>query len=87
MPNFTTQPEDQLHPAKVLSSTDNAFWRRKENNYWLYVEGKGIANRTTSVYSGNDLIVTDPETNKRYELSDYTNRADNQLRPARLKTY
>jgi len=72
----------KLKPAQVVSYQDNVFWQKKDNAYWLILKGEMISSRTSSKWSGDDLYVTDTQTNITYIFPDYANASENQLRPA-----
>jgi uncharacterized protein YacL (UPF0231 family) len=70
-----------LKPARVISYMDNTLWMKTGNEYWVFLKGEMISNRTTTSWSGNDLLVTDTTTYINYILPDYVNATENQLRP------
>jgi hypothetical protein len=74
--------ELKLRPASVVSYQDNVFWLKRNNTYWLIVKGQEIQHHVTSKWSGDDLYVTDTNTNITYILPDYANASENQLRVA-----
>lgn len=71
-----------LRTAPILSYQDNAFWNKLNGNYWLIVKGLSVHGHSTSKWIGNDLHVTDNETNITYVLADYQNASENQPRVA-----
>jgi hypothetical protein len=72
----------QLKPARVISYMDNILWMRTGNTFWLFLKGELISSRTTNYQSGNDLYVTDTQSNVKYILYDYFNTSDNQFKTA-----
>jgi hypothetical protein len=80
--DYMNKPNKELQPVQIISYIDNVFWRKKEKSYYFYLKGEQVAARTTNYWKGNDLIVTDPETNTSYILLDYGTVQQNVLRPA-----
>ena len=69
-----------------MYSRNNAFWRRKDNIYYLYIEAVlQVDNMSSSGYNGNDLEVFQNSTGITWILDDYVNRNDNTLRQALIK--
>jgi hypothetical protein len=82
--NYEKSPKNEVLQAKILDNTAIAFYRAKDDFYYLYVKGENIANRTKSAYVDNDLLVYDQQTNTTYILKDFKKNSDNQPRPAVL---
>jgi len=80
--DYMNKPSKELQPVQIISYIDNIFWRKKGNSYYFYLKGEQVAARTKSYWKGNDLIVTDPETNMSYMLLDYNTVQEDVLRPA-----
>jgi len=57
-------------------------WRRKGTTYWVYYDGKDMANHTFE-WIDNDALVFQKEIRKYLLLENYQNRADNRMRPAK----
>jgi hypothetical protein len=86
--NYKDGGDNKLRPATIFDNADFAFWRKKENSYWLYVKGEDIQNRTKSSYSGNDLLAYDTQTNITYLFRDFAvDTAQLKLRPASILSY
>lgn len=86
--DFTHSDDNQFRPAILFDNADFAFWRRMENNYWLYVKGEEIQARTKNSWANNDLLVYDEQTNITYLLEGYFNETKTlQLKPARVISY
>ncbi|MEM1137427.1 MAG: caspase family protein [Bacteroidota bacterium] len=79
--DYSLNKDNKIHPAEEVFSRSNVFWKQKDGSYWFYVNGKHVSG-SKSEWSGDDLIVTDPNTEKKYLLENYKNRDDNQLREA-----
>ena len=82
--NYDKSPTAQVLQAKILDNSSNAFYRIKDEYYYLYVKGEQIASRTKSVYVDKDVLVYDGQTNTTYILKDYKSNSDNKFRPAVL---
>ena len=80
--NYKNRADNVLRPALPLVSQNGTMWRRKDNLYWLYVDGKPVSKESSSSWKGNDLLVSVPSLNRRFVLTNYKNRDDNTLRPA-----
>jgi hypothetical protein len=83
--DFKNKKDNRLRTARLLGN-GSIYWRFNgtTNTYALIVEGEAIAERCESSYSGNDYIVYDPQTDKRYILENFKNLADNTFRSGRL---
>jgi len=79
--DYKFRNDNKIYPAEEEFSRTNAFWRQKDGSYWFYFKGEHISG-TKNRWSGDDLIVTNPNTGKEYLLEDYKQRDDNQLREA-----
>ena len=79
--DYKFRSNNKIYPAEEEFSRTDAFWKQKDGSYWFYLKGKHISG-TKNRWSGDDLIVTNPDTGKEYLLEDYKQRDDNQLREA-----
>lgn len=84
--NYEIHKDGQLRPVEVLYSSSSAFWRTNGKEYWLYVNGETVNTETISEWYDNDLLVFRLSTGLYYHFKEYTNRGDNQLRPAEIFT-
>lgn len=85
---YTTSADNKFRPAILFDNSESAFWRRLQNNYWLYVKGEEIQFRTKNSQANNDLLVYDPQTNTTYLFQGYFLEATStQLKPARVLSY
>jgi hypothetical protein len=76
------------YTAKTLFSRNHSFWRKKDNNYYLYIEGVlQYEGDVTASYNGNDLEVYEMATGLTWILTDYATTYDNVLRPAVQKLF
>ena len=73
--------DNDIKPAEEVFSRTNVFWKQKDGSYWFYVDGLHVSN-SKNEWKGDDLLVTDPNTGKKYLLENYKQRDDNQLREA-----
>jgi hypothetical protein len=86
--DFTNSSDNKFRPAEIFDKADFAFWRRVENNYWLYVKGEEIQPRTKNSQVNNDLLVYDQQTNITYLLESYFIESNSRkLKPARIISY
>ncbi len=85
LPGYKDSGNGEIREAETLFSKDAAFWRRKENTYWLYVEGEVISQDTEAAWKGNDLEVYHEKNDRTYVLPDYKNSGDDRLRTAHIK--
>lgn len=87
LPNFKNTTDRELHEARLLSEDTPVFWRARksgaEESYTLYVEGRQMTG-LPSVFSGDDLIVTDRKAGRKYVLPGFKNRQDDQLRAGQI---
>ncbi len=84
--DFLSFPDNTRIVGKTMYSRNNAFWRRKDNIYYLYIEGVlQVDDMCSSSYNGNDLEVFQNSTGITWVLNDYVNRNDNTLRSAEIK--
>ncbi len=83
--NYKNLADNKLRPAKILGQHE-VYWRGHDNLYWLYKQGNLISSggKTTSTWSGNDLIVYHKASKTKYVLKNYRNLQDNALRPAKI---
>lgn len=78
-------PANQLMRAEVLQSQISAFWRKKDGQFSVYVNGVDITDGDTpNSWVDDDLLVYDKTTKRTYILKDFKNAADNQLLPAEV---
>jgi len=84
--NFKNLNDNQLRSGRLIATGPSIFWRfdGEKNIFALYVNGKSIGSRCQAQYSGDDLIVYDPQENKSYVLENLRNLRDNKLRPGRV---
>lgn len=68
---------------ETVSVGAQACWMADEKYYSLYIEGEFVADKLTSSYVGNDLLVYRAKTNKSYLLKDYAKNSDKKFRTAR----
>ena len=76
--------DNKLRPARLISKTDNIFWKSKDNLFLFFVKGDQVATATSFSYSNDDLLVYYDKTGSTYLLKNFANLQDNQLRPAQL---
>lgn len=76
--------DNKIRPAKLISQTDNIFWKSKDNKFLFFVKGDQVATSTSFSYSNNDLLVYYDKTGATYLLKDFSNLQDYQLRSAQL---
>jgi hypothetical protein len=82
--NFVKKPYNIVLAAKYLGGTTDAFWRAKNEYYYLYYKGEQVAARTKSTYVDKDVLVYDGQTNSTFIFRDFKACNDNKLRPADL---
>jgi len=61
---------------------DKVEWRAVKGYYWIYLNGVEISKETTNQWKGKDLKVYHKKTGKTYQLKNFNDCLDNQLRPA-----
>ncbi len=83
--NYRNADDGTMRTARILFSPDNIFFFRKENTYYLYINGENIAENTTNKWNETDLEVYDPDSDRWYVLEDYANADDGKIHVAKLK--
>jgi hypothetical protein len=83
--NFRNFKDNEVRSGRLLATGNSIYWRYNgvKNTFALYVNGDSIAERCEKSFSGDDYILLDPETNRRYILENFRNLKDNKLRPGR----
>jgi len=83
--NFEDRKDGVIRDAEIFeNSPTNAYWKsRKSINYHLYINynGKKIKSFKTT-FSGDDMIVSFPESEKKFILKDFKNKQDSKIRVA-----
>lgn len=83
--NYSHLQDNQWRTARLLSSSsESVFWMSEDNVYWLYVQGKQVAQETTSKAEGRNLLITHTTTGAQYRLSGFYDLQDKQLRAAEI---
>ncbi|MBL6445778.1 caspase family protein [Fulvivirga sp. 29W222] len=83
--NYSHLQDNQWRSARLLSSSkESVFWMSEDNVYWLYVQGKQVAQETSSVAEERNLVVTHTPTGSRYRLTGFYDLQDKQLRAAEI---
>jgi hypothetical protein len=86
--NFANNSDNKIRPAELLDNADYAFWRSRENSYFLYVKGEDIQKRTKNARIENTLIVYDTLTNITYLFKDWLLETTKlKLNPAQIVSY
>ncbi|WP_185114003.1 caspase family protein [Fulvivirga imtechensis] len=81
--NYSHLQDNQWRPVRLLStSSSSVFWMAENNVYWLYVQGKQIAQETTNEADGNHLLVRHSSSGSRYRLTDFYSLQDKKIRAA-----
>jgi hypothetical protein len=83
--NFRNLKDNEVRSGRLIATGNSIYWRYNgvKNTFALYVNGDSIAERCEKSFSGDDYILLDPETNRRYILENFRNLKDNKLRPGR----
>lgn len=81
--NMTDALMEKEPEVRDYNTDPEIYWRRSGDSYLLYVNGKQIAG-TESSWSGDDLMVHDPNKNITYRLPNFKNLRDNQLREGEI---
>lgn len=86
--NYSHLQDNQWRSARLLSSSpQSVFWMSEDNVYWLYVQGKQVAQETTSTAEGRNLLVTHTTTGSKYRFSGFYDLQDKQLRAAEVLSF
>lgn len=79
--DFENRNDNKLRLAKDLGR-DKAYWKQRDNKYYLYYEGNRVDEYTTSSWSDSDLLVYDKKNKKTFLLENFEKLDDNILRSA-----
>ncbi|UII30106.1 caspase family protein [Fulvivirga ulvae] len=86
--NYSHLQDNQWRNARLLSSSsESVFWMSEDNVYWLYVQGKQVAQETTSIAEGRNLLITHTTTGSKYRLKNFYDLQDKQIRPAEVISF
>lgn len=80
--DFEDQNDNKLRLAKDLG-LDKAYWKQRDNKYYMYYEGNRVDENTTSSWSDSDLLVYDKKSKKTFLLENFEKLDDNVLRGAK----
>ncbi len=78
--DYTTVREGELHSARNLDSSSDAYWKANREGYWFYLQGVEVTNDTDYEEADKDLKVL--YNNNAYLLKNYWNLLDNTIRAA-----
>lgn len=85
--DYRTKGDGAVRPARPIASSNGTLWKRKDDIYWLYINGEMAENNTVEfswLDDSNDALLYYPDRDQYYRLEDYKIRADNMLRPTEL---
>lgn len=80
--DFEARNDNKLRLAKDLG-LDKAYWKQRDNKYYMYYEGNRVDEYTTSSWSDSDLLVYDKKNKKTFLLENFEKLDDNVLRGAK----
>lgn len=80
--DYEDQNDNKLRLAKDLG-LDKAYWKQRDNKYYMYYEGNRVDENTTSSWSDSDLLVYDKKSKKTFLLENFEKLDDNVLRGAK----
>lgn len=80
--DFEARNDNKLRLAKDLGQ-DKAYWKQRDNKYYMYYEGNRVDEYTTSSWSDSDLLVYDKKNKKTFLLENFEKLDDNILRSAK----
>ena len=80
--DFENRNDNKLRLAKNLGR-EKAYWKPRDNKYYMYYEGNRVDEYTTSSWSDSDLLVYDKKNKKTFLLENVAKLDDNVLRGAK----
>lgn len=80
--DFEKLNDNTLRLAKELGQ-GKAYWKQRDNKYYMYYEGNRIDQHTNSSWSDDDLLVYDKESKKSFIFENFETLDDNILRAAK----
>lgn len=80
--DFENRNDNKLRLAKNLGR-EKAYWKQRDNKYYMYYEGNRVDEYTTSSWSDSDLLVYDKKNKKTFLLENFAKLDDNVLRGAK----
>jgi len=78
--SYTTVPEGNLKPARILDRKGDAYWKGNKEGYWFYLKGVEVTNNTEYEEADKDIKVYYADNT--YLLKNYWNYLDMKLRVA-----
>lgn len=80
--DFEIRNDNTLRLAKELGQ-GKAYWKQRDNKYYMYYQGNRIDQHTNSSWSDDDLVVYDTESKKTFVCENFEKLDDNVLRAAK----
>lgn len=80
--DFEARNDNTLRLAVELGQ-GKAYWKQRDNKYYMYYEGNRIDQDTNNSWSDDDLVVYDQKNKKTYVLENFAKLDDNVLRAAK----